>query len=71
MAYNNRSADRRTAGRKIISPNIDEMADTGIKLLHYCALLKLAATALLAAFYHVFLKCILLDLARVLICAVP
>ena len=36
VAYNNRSADGSTAGRKIISPNIDEMADTGIKLLHYC-----------------------------------
>lgn len=35
VAYNNRSADGSTAGRKIISPNIDEMADTGIKLLHY------------------------------------
>ena len=36
VAYNNRSADGSTAGRKIISPNIDVMADTGIKLLHYC-----------------------------------
>ena len=35
VGYNNRSADGSTAGRKIISPNIDEMADTGIKLLHY------------------------------------
>jgi arylsulfatase A-like enzyme len=35
VAYNNRSADGTTAGRLIQSPNIDEMADTGIKLLHY------------------------------------
>ena len=35
VAYNNRSADGTTAGRLIQSPNIDEMADTGIKLLNY------------------------------------
>ena len=35
VAYNNRSANGKTAGRLIRSPNIDLMADTGIKLLHY------------------------------------
>jgi hypothetical protein len=35
-ADNNRSADGKTAGRLIQSPNIDEMADTGLKLLQYC-----------------------------------
>ena len=35
VAYNNRSSDGSTAGRGIHSPNIDEMADTGIKLLQY------------------------------------
>eukprot|EP01052_Picozoa_sp_SAG31_P025232 SAG31_NODE_2200_length_6208_cov_2.781306_4_plen_135_part_00 len=35
VAYNNRSADGKTAGRLIQSPNIDKMADTGLKLLQY------------------------------------
>ena len=35
VGYNNRSADGKTAGRRIQSPNIDLMADTGLKLLQY------------------------------------
>ena len=37
VGYHNRTASGALAGRKIISPNIDKMADSGLKIPNYCA----------------------------------